>query len=226
MDWLESKVNRASEVLGFLYAQRVSGFVVEETPTFDDAGAALFMRRLDRANSYIEFGSGGSTLAAARRGVPLIAVESDWRFLRSVRRKLVELECYDEAAQKLLYVNIGLTEAWGAPAIRRPVPARLSRWRAYPAAPWPESETMAAPHLVLVDGRFRVACALQAARFLSARDGEVLIDDYVDRPHYHAVERHLILVERGGRMARFKPRPDLDVQALKADLEFFSKDYR
>lgn len=226
MEWIKNKLNRTSEILQFLYAQRLIGFDVAEVPAFDQGGIHLFEQRLSQAASYLEFGSGGSTLVAACSGVPLISVESDRRFLQAVRRRLVELGAYDETTQKLLYVDIGLTEAWGAPVIRRRTRTRVERWRRYPTAPWAEFERLSGPHLILVDGRFRVACALHAARFLRDREGEVLIDDYSDRNHYHVVARHMDLVGQAGRMALFKPKSSLDPAALEADLECFCSDFR
>jgi len=223
---LRNKINRVSILLEFLYAQRVIGFTVGDQPEFEAASVPLFLERLASAGSYLEFGSGGSTVLAAKAGIPFVVVESDPVFLKAVRKKLIALEAFDPRMQTFVHADIGLTEAWGAPVMHGPTPQRVARWRRYPEAPWSTLTHLPGPYLVLVDGRFRAACALQAAKFLSGRAGEVLIDDYVDREYYHGVEEYLDLVETAGRMALFKPRANVNMAALDAAILRYSADFR
>ena len=65
-----------------------------------------------------------------------------------------------------------------------------------------------------------------AAKFLRRHAGEVLIDDYGDRDHYRAVERHLDLRRSAGRMGLFTPRADIDPAQLDADIEAHFADWR
>lgn len=225
--WLLNRIYRASKLAKFLYVQRISGFTVADAPVFvEPESAPLFAERLAVAGSYLEFGSGGSTVLAAKVGVPFVSVESDRFFLRAVRRKLRGIGRLDPDSQTFLYADIGLTEAWGAPAIQAPTPERVARWRRYPLSPWSAFARLPSPHLILVDGRFRVACALAAAKFLQGRAGEILIDDYTGRDHYRGVERHLQLRGTGGRMGLFMPRPDLDAATLDTDIEAHCADWR
>lgn len=226
LEEIRFKLRRAIAYAQFAYAQRVIGFSVGDTPEFEPECLPFFMDRLAAAGSYLEFGTGGSTLLAAKRGLPFIAVESDPFFLRAVKRKVRDIGALDEARQHYLHADIGLTEAWGAPLMQYPRPDRITRWRGYPLAPWQALAAMPGPHLILVDGRFRVACALAAAKFLIGRDGEVLFDDYADRPYYHVVERYLEPVERVGRMARFKVRANINAAALDAEFERHCADWR
>jgi hypothetical protein len=41
---------------------------------------------------------------------------------------------------------------------------------------------------ILVDGRFRVACALHAIDYLD-NNGILLVHDYTNRPQYHVIEQ-------------------------------------
>jgi protein O-GlcNAc transferase len=60
--------------------------------------------------------------------------------------------------------------------------------------------------VILIDGRFRIACFVTA--YLRATQPMiVLFDDYLDRPHYHVVERLVKPSEFVGRMARFDLQP-------------------
>ncbi|MGD9815394.1 MAG: hypothetical protein AB7Q23_11050 [Hyphomonadaceae bacterium] len=225
-DWASNKIGRVVDYVRFAYVQRVSGFTVSDQPEFEAACVPFFLECLAVATSYLEFGAGGSTVLAAMHGMRMTTVESDKHFLAAVKRKLTSLGRFDRQKQDLLAVDIGVTEAWGAPLMRTPTPARVARWRRYPSAPWAAMEHLPGPHLVLVDGRFRVACALSAARFLIGREGAILIDDYMDREHYYVVERHLERVRNVGRMALFRVRPDVDRVQLDADIEAHYADWR
>lgn len=224
--WLSNKLNRARGFAQFLYVQRVAGFSVSDTPAFEAGCAPFFLELLDKAETYLEFGTGGSTVLAATNGVRFVSVESDKSFLNAVKQKIRDIGRFDPNRQTYIAADIGLTEAWGAPVMHRATPTRLKKWRTYPHAPWATMERMPGPFLVLVDGRFRVACALMAARFLKDKQGHILIDDYGGRDHYRAVERHLELKQRRGRMALFTPRADVKAGELDADIETYCADWR
>jgi hypothetical protein len=223
---LTKKVDRAIAFARFIYAQRVSGFKVSGEPEFEPACVPFFLDHLARASAYVEFGAGGSSVLAARAGKRIVSVESDPWFMRAVQARIDELGIANTAQQHFIHADIGTTEAWGAPLIRTVTAPRLERWRRYPHAPWATIEALPGPYLVLVDGRFRVACALAAAKFLRGKDGVVLLDDYLGRAHYAAVERHMEIRAQVGRMAALAPRADMDLAALDADLRDFEADWR
>ena len=84
--------------------------------------------------------------------------------------------------------------------------ARRNRWKRYALAPW-HNDTSFLPDLVLIDGRFRVACALTTIKYLTNKvDFEILVDDYGDRPEYREIEKYVQLTSMQGRMAVFKPK--------------------
>jgi len=224
--WFSNKLDRLIGYAQFLYVQRVTGFTVSDTPEFEADCIPFFLDLLTQTAAYLEFGTGGSTVLAAMHGVRFVSVESDRHFLSAVKKKIASIGRLDPEKQTYIAANIGATEAWGAPVLQRPTPKRVARWRDYPRAPWATMEKLPGPYLVLVDGRFRVACALLAAKFLNGREGKILIDDYGDREHYRAVERHLELRARCGRMALFTPRKDINMRALQADIEAYSADWR
>lgn len=93
------------------------------------------------------------------------------------------------------------------PALKRPTARRVRRWQAYASAPWNYFRTIARqPDLILVDGRFRVACVLESLLNLSSQsDAEIY--DYISRAHYHVAERFAD-VRLVGRMAILHPSRD------------------
>ena len=98
-------------------------------------------------------------------------------------------------------------------------------WRRYAELPFEGGGFT--PDLILVDGRFRVACALVTTRELRHLPGTtLLIDDYAGRPHYHEVERFAELLAMHGRMAECAMRPHVDRAALDRSSEQHARDWR
>lgn len=224
-EWIGRKAKRAADYAHFLYLQRVKGFQVPDRPDFDDETIPLFLSRIATARRYLEFGSGASTVLAARQGVPFTTVETDPSYLAAVRRKLAADNLLDPGKQTFIRGRIGLTEHWGAPLFRTPTPGRVSRWRSYIDAPW--SGDVPAPDFILIDGRFRAACALNAIRRLGgARDWELWLDDYEGRDHYNIVAEFAVLERMSGVTAIFKPREAVDHEALEAAIGQAVCDYR
>lgn len=196
-----------------------SGMVrVGDVPHFDPDGLVAFEAALAACTSYLEFGSGGSSIVAARSGKPFVSVESDRAFLQLVQRRAAEVAPNHRG--QFLHADIGLVEAWSYPTFRTPTPRRVVRWSRYSARPWPTLSGHP-PDLVLIDGRFRVACALSVVQHLEGTPWRMLVDDYDDRPHYRAIEEFASLVALHGRMAEFAPRPfDRDrLLAVRASFE-------
>lgn len=188
---------------------RVRHFDVPAEPHFDELSTAYFREQLAKTRNYLEYGSGGSTILADQVVTNLVSVDSDGNFLGDVQRKLEQQDRH--AMAKLIHVNIGLTQHWGMPVFTKPTRRRLRRWEEYAKAPWRYYRTIGQqPDLILVDGRFRVACVLESLLSLSPLSKtQILLDDYVGRPHYHVVEQFANL-ELAGRMAVLRPRRLLD----------------
>lgn len=184
---------RITELLSFFYVQRVRGFDPPgDSPYMDSESAARFLHELDRASRYVEFGSGGTTVAADKAGVETVSVESDRFYARAVAKRLSGRHV------RQVVVNCGLTREWGFPLF-----PDVRKARKYVTAPYGDGPF---PDLVLVDGRWRVACALECAEQARNRGLStiLMIDDYAGRLHYHSVEDHLGPPEMAGRAAVFR----------------------
>ncbi len=169
----------------------------------------LFTTFLSPARSYFEYGMGGSTVLAARKVKgPLYAVESDEAWIAKVAESIGP----SEAERKLIYADIGPTKKWG-------VPSSDIRKDHYPKYSGAIVESGIDDFdLCLVDGRFRVACFLQALRHL--RPGCIVgIHDYRSRPKYHAVEQFGRIIAETEDLSFFVHRTDLDKAALQTAIE-------
>jgi hypothetical protein len=181
------------KVAAHAYRQRSGGFPPPgPVPHMPPEEVEFFKTHISQCKSYVEFGSGGSTVLASILGVPTISVESDGHYARAVASQLTGNSVIQ------IVSSLGLAMEWGMPAFPR---VRLAR--RYVMAPWILPEF---PDFVLVDGRYRVACALAAARRASAARAKTLLmlDDYFGRPFYSEVEQHLGSPRRVGRAAIFE----------------------
>lgn len=161
------------------------------------------------ASVILEYGSGGSTVVAGEMEAKTVfSIESDRRWARKMRRWFKENPPNTGTEVSISWVNIGQTKKWGFPANRD----RADLFPRYPLSIW-QSDAFKHPDVVLVDGRFRVGCALATA-FNIKRPVTLLFDDYGDRPRMQVAEEFLNKPELVGRMAIFKVEP-LQVPAEK-----------
>ena len=217
-------LQRAWAYARFLYLQRVIGFEVPDEPHLDPDTLHWLTARLPNAQSYLEFGAGGSTRLAGRLGIPTVSVEGDRFFARAVRAGLAP-----QHRVTLIDADIGPTTHWGVPFRGKPTPARMRKWRRYIDLPFAQMlrNGRPFPDLVLIDGRFRRACALRTAQE-AAKVGahcDLLFDDYYNqgREGYASVEQHLGTPRRIGRSALFVLAPDVRVpeEAIQAAIADF-----
>ncbi|MCA0422519.1 MAG: hypothetical protein LCH61_04205 [Proteobacteria bacterium] len=148
----------------------------------------------------LEYGSGGSTvLAAEMAGKTVTTVESDRAWAQRMRDWFA---AHPPASPVTVHhADIGTTRDWGYPKYLR----SHMKWAGYPIGIWDEPGFVA-PDVVLVDGRFRIACFL-TVMLKTPHPVTVLWDDYDDRPHYHRVETLVQPVAKAGRLARFELTP-------------------
>jgi hypothetical protein len=194
MSTLQVRLEKVQDLLRFFRVQRIDGFAPPTEPRLDPVAKEWLAGELRKAGLYLEFGAGGSTLLANSLGVAAISVESDRFYAATVRSALAS-----PGACKILTPNMGVTRQWGMPLF----PTAAKGWR-YVSAPFAHLQGRF-PDLIVVDGRYRVACALESARRAAEASAAstLLLDDYRDRSHYHGIEDHLGAPEMIGQAARF-----------------------
>jgi hypothetical protein len=164
-------------------------------PALPEEELKLFHKYLNGGTVYFEFGCGGSTYVAAQKKniKKIIAVDSHVGWINKVKEgvgalegvsddKLV-IEGYDMNAKKFGYPGDDYD-----PELYKLYPRTINKYR---------NDGI---DVVLIDGRFRVACALYTY-FAVSDECIILFDDYLTRPEYHMVEKYYDIIETGGRMA-------------------------
>lgn len=177
--------------------------------TFEPRERAFVEHYYKAASTILEYGSGGSTVLAAKLGRTVFSVESDRAWAERLSKHLSGLS----AKAHVHYADVGPTGPWGMPVRLRD----SHKFHGYALSVWDRADFQH-PDLVLIDGRFRAAC-LVAVLTRASRPVTVLFDDYLRRRRYHAVERLARKEEMVGRMARFTVTPgaiphDMVTQAI------------
>jgi len=191
---LTRRIQLAKDFMRFLRAKYLAGFEPPGRPLLDPETFEWLTGQLKRTSFYLEFGCGGTTVLANSFGVRTISVESDAHYANVVRRALQNPE-----STTILTPAMGFTGPWGMPIF-----FSGRKGLRYISAPF-NGISAEFPDFIFVDGRYRVACALESAR-RAARAGftsNLLLDDYGPRKQYHVIEKHLGRPTRVGRAALF-----------------------
>ena len=173
----------------------------------------ILTENLMNSKVYLEFGMGGSTVLATRVGVPYIfSVDSSLEWLGNITKEVSKIS--NRSKIKLLHSDLGRIGDWGHPIGQE----KISNWPTYYSGPWQVIQTSGiSPDLVLIDGRFRVACFLYS--ILNLNPGSTIIwDDYLPRPEYHIIESILRPHQYVDSMAIFKITEPIDYKKALAML--------
>lgn len=187
--------------------------------TLPEAEADWVRMHYAQASTIFEYGSGGSTvLAAEAPGKTVFSVETDPEWHAMMGRYFETSP--PEAQLYLLHADIGPVKKWGRPKSDE----AWRRYHKYPLAPW-DHPSFQHPDVILIDGRFRLAC-LVAAAYRCTRPVTVLFDDYADREAYHQAADFAEVAETRGRMARFELTPQaLPPERLGDIIEIFGNSF-
>lgn len=176
-------------------------------PHFDEETKLMFSQLISQSIFYLEFGSGGSTIYALKKTnvAHVYSVESDVLFLEEIQNVLTESE---RSRLTNVHIDIGETGSWGNPVDE----SGIHNYWSYPSIVWGMITNQSHhPDLILIDGRFRVACFLIS--LLHARANTTIIfDDYYDREHYQLVQKFLEPNQRVGRAAIFQTNEPLKIE--------------
>lgn len=159
-------------------------------PYFKSKDILMFYKYLDKTTSYFEFGSGGSTYQAAIRNniKTIYSVESDAEWHNKLKDQLKKYKHI-----QYLFRNLETPgNNWGYPGKN----CSDSKKKAYSNRILQLGEEKKKKiDLILIDGRFRVACALKSFNVMSD-NCVIAFDDFTVRPHYHIVLDYFDIVEK------------------------------
>ncbi len=150
----------------------------------------LFKSLIRNASTYIEYGSGASTIWVANNTqLTIYSTDTSEEWLGYVRQKSNR-----NSGFHLHWADLGPIGKWGRPLGY----SRCDRFSDYTDWVWNQSIS---GDVILIDGRFRVCCFLTS--LLYARAGSFIVFDDYGRENYHFVERFLKPFDLCGQQAAF-----------------------
>jgi hypothetical protein len=181
-------------------------------PRMQDDEVACLERLVRSSNSVLEYGCGGSTVFMSSQGhCQISTIESDPAWLSKVESEPLVQDAVANGRVVLCHAYVGPTGPWGAPSDD----SCKHLWPRYSELPWARRSDY---DLILIDGRFRVACALQAVLRASTRT-LIVVHDFWNRPKYHVVLPFLEWKESCQSTGVFTKRRDADAAAAQALLD-------
>ena len=174
-----------------------------------EGDCSLFKKHLNDCKVYGEYGMGQSTLWVFQNtDSEILAVDTSQDWVNKVKSKI-----NSDPRVKINWVDLGKIGRWGRPK------SYVKRKFIYDYLDFLWKDDIK-PEIVLVDGRFRVACFLYS--LLKGKPGtKIFFDDYTNRPYYHVVEEYLKPIETSGRQALFLIPEGLDYNKIKLTMEHF-----
>lgn len=156
-----------------------------------DGDDALFKRIAKTAKGYVEYGCGTSTIWMAENSSAKIqSVDTSHAWAQSTQKLLSrKQDC------AITHIDLGPIGAWGRPMGY----THHEKFNDYFFYNWDQAPDA---QMVLIDGRFRVACF--CASVIRSNPGtHILFDDYANRAYYQVVETIMRPTELCGRQALF-----------------------
>ena len=182
----------------------------------------VFDELISQSKNYLEFGLGGSSLRALLKSkAKIFSVESSSAWIDHMRKYLV-LRYYEKKRLYIFSVDIGPTGEWGYPKSDQ----CKSLYENYSSKVFGVVDHQLID-LVLIDGRFRVACTLKSIISLCGnKDVKFAIHDFWNRDHYHVVLKYLDVLEKTDTLGVFSIKEGVDLQAVEADYHGYKLDPR
>lgn len=191
-------------------------------PRMSEPEIERFRQHLDAASNYVEFGCGGSTYMALSSPVKRIwSTESDPAWVEKLQQEPPIQAALKEQRLHFFCPDLGKVGHLG----RLDQEGDKASWHRYHADVWRSLDSKRVD-LVLIDGRFRIACALQAALRVRA-DCPILIHDYGSRRRKYApVLEFLSLVDEVDTLATFHIKRPRQVARMVDQLFTFIQEDR
>ena len=178
----------------------------------------MLRRYVRDAHLYLEFGMGGSTfdvLTASRAVIYSVESSPDWA-ARMHRYGVIRRA--EGTRLRTILVDIGRTKEWGFPVDED----ATARFPAYSRAVY-RVPSIRRLDVALIDGRFRVACALAIAEATQLSSKVVyLVHDFTVRPSYHVLLRFFDIADVRRTLVALKLKRGLVMEDVRACWEQYA----
>lgn len=176
------------------------------------AEASLFNKKLDATTYYLEWGAGGSTLAAIRsKAQKIVSIETDPVWIERLRQLDEIQRAIDRGRLIVRHVDVGPVGEWGVPLGQE----KITNWPRYAIDPFVTTDFNF--DLILVDGRFRIHCLIAVAN-CAAPEAQIFLHDYQFRHGYTIADKYFDTIERVDSSTVLRVRKDINYRSLYIDL--------
>ena len=175
-------------------------------PHFTKNDKDMFYKYLDKANNYFEYGSGGSTYQASMREniKSIYSVESDIEWYNKMKKIITKPNI------NYIYNNMDTQpNSWGYPGKNATREQKINYSNQIIKLSQEQKNSI---DLVLIDGRFRVACCLKCYDVIN-NNCVIVFDDFLNRPQYYIVLKYFNIFQKtkDNRMVILKKKQNMNI---------------
>jgi len=173
-------------------------------PCLSQNDKKMFYKYLDKSSIYFEYGSGGSTYQASIRDniSKIYSVESDKEWQKILQQNI-------RSNNVTYFYNEMDTQpkTWGRPGPNSSVIQQINYSNYMKNLTDEEQKSI---DLILIDGRFRVACCLKCFDIINT-NCLIAFDDFLNRQQYHLVLDYYDVLEKtsDNRMVILQKKKDI-----------------
>ena len=167
------------------------------------AELTAFKGYISNINTYFEFGVGGSTVFVHENtNAQIVGVDSSLKWIEQVKKHV-------DGRVDLMFIDIGPVGDWGMPRNEQ----NKGNWPLYSTS---INTNNLKPEVILVDGRFRVACLIQTILYSTKNnlDPIILLHD-CNRNEYNPGKELLTCLDQVGTLAVFKLKSKYQLEDLE-----------
>lgn len=157
-----------------------------------------FVTKLKKSKFYFEYGSGSSTLLAKKLNINFISLELDYFFFIKIKNIINN--------NNIKFINLGPVGEFSYPILK--IDYQIKKYILYINQFFKKKKY---PDLILIDGRFRIACCLNLLRqnFKILKKITIILDDYKKREKIYKTVKKFYNIKKIGRFAILSPKQNL-----------------
>ena len=183
----------------------------------------LFINTVKNSKNYIEFGAGGSTFMVLNiTNANIISIEGDPNWIEYMRNNNTIFEAEQTSRLKFYYIDIGKVGYWSRP-IDNSAEELYPNYSKYVFTKLNKDEINDID-TILIDGRFRVACALNSIFY--CRNAKIIIHDFFNREYYNILLNYLDIIEKVDTLGGFKIKKDINFYEVEKLINEYAYDIR
>jgi glycosyltransferase involved in cell wall biosynthesis len=169
----------------------------------------VFLKYLKECKYYFEYGCGGSTMLVSKLNniKNIESVDNIKEWITILQQNNYIDERINDKTLKINYIDTnGDKNNWGRPLNNLPI----KNYELYQSS---IKKCDFKPDIIFIDGRFRVACAINSLSIMTD-DTVLLIHDYTHRKEYHILEEFFVKIETIFSLNVFKRKKGLKLSTI------------